>query len=260
MGFKLPIIVSRKVDFPPRSIAKYLHPRIVKIICVSDCIKEILQAKINRSDHLTTVHDGIDVKKKTKASWSLRKKYNIPSDNSLIANLSAIADHKDYPTFLRTAREVHKENPKTHFLIIGGDGGEESAVKQLSHQYGTNSYVTFTGFIPEAHTLLEEVDTFLFTSKTEGLGSTLLDAMLYGTPIVSTDAGGIPEIIEDGYNGLLCKVGDERGLAEKILLLIQNKTLGKSLSYNASQSVYNYAAEKLAEKTMNIYREAINIL
>ncbi len=260
LGLKPPIVVSRKVDFPPRSTAKYLHPQISKIICVSDCIQNVLKNKLPRTNHLVTIHDGIDIEKRSTAAYSLRTRFNISSDSTLIANLSAMADHKDYPTFLRTAQKVYKENNKTHFLIIGGDGGVKHEISQFIERYDMKPYITVTGFIKEAHKHLEEIDIFLFTSKTEGLGSTLLDAMLYETPIVSTDAGGIPEIITDGYNGLLCQVGDEKALAQKINSLIQNKTLGKTLSYNASRHVLNFSAKVLALKTTNIYKEVLNIL
>ena len=119
--------------------------------------------------------------------------------------------------------------------------------------------IIITGYQPEAHRILNEVDIFLFTSKEEGFGSTLLDAMLYGVPIVSTSAGGIPEMINDQYNGILCPVGGDKCLSKNIIALIENKSLSDFIITNEQQDVTEFSAQNMASKTLLTYQEILNI-
>ena len=100
-------------------------------------------------------------------------------------------------------------------------------------------------------------DIFLMTSKTEGLGTTLLDAMAANVPIVATEAGGIPEIIKHNQTGLIAPVKDAAKLAENVLLLIENTELKNKLVENAFQFVKQFSKESMANKTMEIYHRIV---
>ena len=258
MGMKSPIVVSRKVDFPTKSRSKYNHPAIKAIICVSNHVKSILEPIIRNSDLLHVVHDAIDPNKRTNKLINLRSKYEIPDDHTLIANISALADHKDYPTFLRTASQFDGSDEKCTFMIIGADAGEEKNIKKLWHELNIETRVIFTGYLPLAHPGLNEIDVFLFTSKEEGMGSTLLDAMLYEVPIVCTDAGGIKELVKHKYNGLMAPVGDAYQLATHIRSIISDKKLARQLTDRAKSTVDDHTYIHLAHKTLDIYQNILN--
>ena len=258
LGMKCPIIISRKVDFPTRSKNKYNHQSIKAIICVSDHVKSILEPIIDDKRKLHVVHDAIDPGKRTNKKINLRGQYSIPEDHTLIANISALADHKDYPTFLRTARHFDQSSLKCTFMIIGADAGEKEKLFSLWEEMKIETPVIFTGFLPEAHPGLNEIDIFLFTSKEEGMGSTLLDAMLYEVPIVCTDAGGIKELITHQFNGLMTSVGNDRQLAEYIQSIIENRRLANQLTQNALTFIATHTYKDLADKTLNIYQDILN--
>ena len=259
MGMKTPIIVSRKVDFPTTSRSKYNHSAIAAIICVSDHVREILDPIFKRKNKLYVVHDSVDLNKKMELSNSLKTKYNIADHSIVVANISALADHKDPVTFLNTAKylEEHHDEHSFAFLIIGPDAGKEKELKIFSQNLKFKSKVIFTGFLPDAHQHLNEIDLFLFTSKEEGMGSTLLDAMLYGVPIVSTDAGGIRELIKHGYNGLTANVKAPHDLAEHVIKILKDQELKNELIKNGYIVADSHSILKMAEETLLIYQDQL---
>ena len=129
LGNSIPFVLSRRVDFPVKdnwlSYRKYNHPSIKKILSVSNYVQQILAPAIKDPSKLQVVHSGIDTTrfKYTKQNI-LRKTYNISESATIIANVAAIAPHKDYFTFVDTAAILLKKNNGTgyKFLIIGADG------------------------------------------------------------------------------------------------------------------------------------------
>ena len=252
-GNQVPIIVHRRVDFPIGSHFlsnwKYNHKAIQNIICVSDFVREVLGHGLKNREKCVTIHDGIDLN-------SIVPHANTQADRPsyLIGNIAAIAPHKDYFTFVRTAEKLLSDGFSAKFQIIGGDGGEEVAIRNLIAEKELSDNFELLGFRDDVLDLLSRLDVLLFTSKTEGLGSTLLDAMAAGVPIVATEAGGIPEIVEHEKTGLLAPVGDAEGLAEQIKRMLSNVDLRENILANAAEKVRAYSKEKMAEQILEIYK------
>jgi len=263
-GLKLPIIVHRRVDFPigksRLSKWKYNHPAIGRIICVSDFIKQVMAPDIKEPKKLVTVHSGIDLNRFNNAGNQLktnrlRSEFKIPNNQYLIANVAAIAPHKDYITFLETAEKLVNSGFPAMFLAIGGDGGEEEKLRYLIQKKALQNRVLLTGFRNDVNELLPELDLLLFTSKTEGLGTTILDAFACKVPVVASKAGGIPELVENGRTGLLCKVGDVDGFANAVRHLLGDHSLQSKTIENAFQKLQLFTKEKMAASILEIYKQ-----
>ncbi len=261
---KLPIIIHRRVDFPIGknwlSKWKYNHPGIAKIICVSEFIRQMVLGEIHQPERLAVVHSGIDLSKfnnpsNTLKNNRLRREFKIPNNQFLIANIAAIAPHKDYETFLETAEMLLKSGLPAHFLAIGGDGGEEEEIRYLIQKKSLQERVLLTGFRNDIPTILPEIDLLLFTSKTEGLGTTLLDAFACKVPVVASRTGGITELVEHGKTGLLCKVGDVDGFAWSVNSILFDNSLRKQLVENSFKKVQYFSKQQMAESIIKIYRE-----
>ena len=255
-----PSVVSRRVDFAisESSLNKYNYPKIKKIICVSDKINEIITESLGSSNRIVTVHSGVDLNKfKQDCRLDLREKYNIPKHHKIVANVSAIAGHKDYPTFIATAVEVLKQRNDVTFFIIGGDGGEQNMIIDLIKDGGLTKNIILTGYIPDAYLLISQLDVFLFPSKMEGLGTSILDAQATGVPVVSTMAGGIPELITHNHTGLLSIVGDSENLAKNIILLLESPDLNRRITKEAQLNVSKYSKIITAQKTLEVYLSVI---
>jgi glycosyltransferase involved in cell wall biosynthesis len=258
-GNKVPLVISRRVDFPVSSSFfsswKYNHPAVRKIICVSEAIRKIMIPSLKHPEVLTVVNDGIRLHDEAAMIFpaTIRSELQIPSDAILVGNFSALADHKDYPTFIKAASEILKVNSRVHF-IIAGRGEEEGRIKQMMQEMNLEKNIHLLGFRQDIPALMKTLDVFLMTSKTEGMGSILLEAFDIGTPVVATAAGGIPELVTDRVNGLLCPVGDVRALKDAVLFLLNNKDVAKSLAEAAKQKVKNFSFLSTAEKTLEVYK------
>ena len=259
-GVKTPIIVHRRVDFPIKnnwlSSWKYNHHSIRAIICVSGFIKKLIQPAINNSSVLDIVHSGIDLSiKPSENIKDFRQEYDIPKGHFIIINLSAIAPHKDYFTFVDTAEILLKRGLPAVFLLIGGDGGEMPKIKRFIRKKGLEKELILTGFREDVPDILSQTDLLLFTSKTEGLGGATLDALKAGVPVVTTAVGGVMEIVEDGVTGLVAPIGDAEGLAKQVEKMIADKNLQTRLVKNGKEKVELFSKEKNAEKIIAIYQK-----
>jgi glycosyltransferase involved in cell wall biosynthesis len=258
-GNQTPLIVSRRVDFPvSRSILsryKYNHPSVAKILCVSKAIANITANSIRDSSKIEVVHSGIDVEKfNSTVSHSIRQELGFSENTLLVGNTSALAPHKDYPTFLSTAQQVKAKDPSIKFLIVG-EGPLSKEIESQIRQKALEETVFMLGFRKDIAQLLPQLDIFLISSKTEGLGTSILDAFAAGVPVVATRAGGIPELVQEGETGKLCEVGDAPCLANAIFQLIEDANLKQEITKRAFEAVHRFSKSATASKTMKIYWE-----
>lgn len=259
-AMEIPIVVSRRVDFPVSNSVfskwKYNHPAVRKIICVSNAIQEMTAPAIKNLSKLCVVHSGIDTSRYhgTIEAAPLRAELGLSPDAPLIGNLSALADHKDYPTFLNVAEEVIKKIPEARF-VIAGSGPDERIIRQLIRSKGLDQRVFLLGFRNDVPEVMKSLDVFLITSKTEGLGTIVLEAFAAGVPVVATAAGGIPELVENEVTGLLSSVGDVHSISENVMRVLQNTTVRNAMINAAAQKAEQFSFRMTATKTLEVYRQ-----
>lgn len=263
MGNQTFLVLSRRVDFPIRSNwlskKKYNHPAIKRILCISEKVKEVLKPDIVDTTKLEVVYSGIDLSKFLVGKEArLRKELDLLPTTKIIANIAAIAPHKDYFTFIDTAALIKKKHPDTLFLIIGSDGGEKKAMEDYLVKKNLKDTVRLLGFRNDIPLILPEIDVLLFTSKEEGLGTTILDALACGVPVVATNAGGIPEIIQDQQHGLLASIGDAEQLAANVAILLFQPKLAEQYIAAGQKRVKAFSKEITAQKTLASYKGVIN--
>lgn len=266
LGARAALILSRRVEFEigsnPFSRFKYNYSGIKRMLCVSDNVRRQMTASIEDGSKCVTVYSGIDLRKTLQnvkpGSDYLRRTYHIPQDLKLIGNVSALDRHKDYFTFLDTAKILKAAGVKAKYFAIGS-GPMEAEIKAYANSLGLQDDVVFTGFIKNAKEILAELDLLLFTTIKEGFGSTLLDAYACGVPVVSTSTGGTPEIVLHGQTGFLAPVTDSRALAASVQQVLYNPALRERLVQNASQRVLMFTREQTALKTLAVYKEVLSL-
>ncbi|KAA5548721.1 glycosyltransferase family 4 protein [Adhaeribacter rhizoryzae] len=262
LGNNLPIILSRRVDFPVKnnwlSHYKYNYPGIRKIICVSDKIKEVMAPDLKQPEKLVTIHSGIDLSRfeESYRNGKLHEELDLPLSKFLIGNVSAIAPHKDYFTFVDTAAQLINQDLEAKFLIIG-DGPSRPEVEAYVAQKNMQKHILFLGFRQDIPEILPELDVFLITSETEGLGTTILDAFACRVPVVATAGGGIPEIVKNNQTGMLAAVRDTDMLATHVLNVLTIDSLRSRLVTNATEFLNGFTKEQTALKTLAVYREVL---
>ncbi|MFT5725840.1 MAG: glycosyltransferase involved in cell wall biosynthesis [Bacteroidia bacterium] len=261
---KTPIVLSRRVDFAIGnsrfSRYKYNHKNIRVIACVSDAIKAMVEPKIsNKAIEVTTIHSGVDLTRFEQVNpIDLRTEMSLEPSIKLVANFSALADHKDYFTFIDTAALVCASRKDVRFLIFG-KGELETDLKAYTKEKGLEKQVLFVGFRQNLPDIYPNIDILLFTSKTEGLGTTVLDAFAAKVPVVATKAGGVPEMVIHEKTGLLTEVGDANMLAENVIQVLDNKTLSKQLTERAFEKCQDFSVDHMVNQTENWYKKVLNI-
>jgi glycosyltransferase involved in cell wall biosynthesis len=256
------IVVSRRVDFPvsssPLSKWKYNHKRVARIVCVSDTIAKITGRSIHEKSKLVTVHSGVDASRfdQIKNTQPLEKEFNLDPKKPIIGNVAALAPHKDYPTFIATAQELTRMGVEAQFVIVG-DGPLHNQIHQMVKDSGIAEKITFTGFRKDVLEVLSNLDVFLITSETEGLGTSILDAFGCKVPVVATRAGGIPELVIHSKTGLSAPVKDGKALAIEVVRFLKDETLRSQMVRNASEHLLNFTVEATAEKTLRVYSEVL---
>ncbi len=244
---KADLILSRRVDFPIKqkwtSTYKYNHPKIKRILCVSKAILEISKKGIKDESKLYVVYSGIDTKKFAEKSGRLRKELQFNSEKFLVGNTSALADHKDYFTFIDACCLAKKEIEKMQVLVFG-DGPMKEEITNYAKKSTIADSIHFLGFRSDVPQVLADLNVFFISSKTEGLGTSILDAFACALPVVATNAGGIPELVKNEVTGLLAPVGDVEKLASHLKLFSKETDLALKLGQNARKFVADFDKQK----------------
>jgi glycosyltransferase involved in cell wall biosynthesis len=264
LGNKTNVVLTRRVDFELKnnfiSRHKYTFPKIKKIVCVSDAIKEIVLKTTRQKEKCMTIYSAINHKKFEPYIGNdyLRKRFKIADDITLIGNTSAIAPHKDYFTFVDSAQYyIQNFDQKVKFFIIG-QGELENEIKDYVKKMRLEDYFVFTGFIKNIEEVLPSLDIFFISSKTEGLGTSVIDAFATKVPVVGTMAGGIPELVKNLDTGLIAEVKDFKSLAENLFKLKKDEKLQDQLIKNAYEYSLQFNTKVMAEKYLNLYHEILS--
>lgn len=254
----VPLIVSRRVDFPVGessfSLYKYNHPNIARILCVSAAIKTIMEQFIEDKGKLEVVYSGIDLKKfeGIEPSNKLRVELKVSDDLAIIGNVAALAPHKDYFTFVDTAKAFIAQGGKAHFVAIG-EGPSRREIEAYIVDQQMEEHISLLGFRTDVLSLLAALDVFLITSETEGLGTSILDALALKRPVVATSAGGIVEVVEHERTGLLCEVKAPSQLAAACKRMLSDEDLRQQCQSGGWEKVQGFSKQITASKTKAIY-------
>jgi len=254
------LIVHRRVLFPIKSKFltqfKYSQQRVNTVICISKSVEDVVK-KSTTISNTVIIPDGIRLSlyhsSPESENINLRRRYNLSENIKIVGYIAALAKEKDHHTFLKVARSVTKNRKDVHFMIVG-DGAMESELKNFCQKQGLDEFVTFTGFIDQPEKIINQIDILLFTSTSEGLGSTILDFFANKKPVVSARNGGSESLIEEGQNGYLCEIGDSSTMSKKIDLLLNDPNLCSTLGSNGYIKVCSeYLMETVAAKTLKVY-------
>uniref|UniRef100_C6DZW6 Glycosyl transferase group 1 n=1 Tax=Geobacter sp. (strain M21) TaxID=443144 RepID=C6DZW6_GEOSM len=217
-------------------MCQYLKP----VITVSNDTRDRLVANGVDEGGVAVLHNGIDTSVWQRAGSTpvLRDELKIGEGGLLVGTVARITPEKDLGTFYEVARRVALELPEVRFAIVGdGYGDELEQARGEVARLGLEKVVHFTGHRNDLRDVYVSFDVFLMTSVTEGLPNTLLEAMALGVPSVSTDVGGIPELLQDGEGGYLAPAGDAEKLARRVLELLGSADLRERFSRQCRERI-----------------------
>lgn len=259
-GKKTPIIVHRRVDFAIKKNAiksfKYTHHLVGKVISVSKAIDALVAEHLPENKR-AVVYSGVEIEAMYPPSKNIRFELGFDQDTFVIANVAALAPHKDQKTLLKAFAQflLAKEDSKNVQLVIAGEGKSRSSVEDAIEELGLKNNVTLLGYREDVKKWLASADVFAISSETEGLGTSIIDAMAAKLPVVATSAGGIVELVNENETGLLVPVKDYELFSSALLKVYKDKNLRQTLAEGAFQKANDFSHIKMVEGIEAVYRD-----
>ncbi len=265
LGRTTKVIIARRVDFSifRRSFfglnrLKYRWG-IDRIISVSDKIKEVLVRDGVRPQLVTTVHSGVDPARFPEAETPgpLPADLPVPADAPLVVNTAHLTPHKGQIHLIRAFPEVLRAAPAAKLLIVGQGELRDELQAEIDRLHLRES-AFLTGFRTDIGAILAHCAVYVMPSIEEGLGTAVLDAFLCALPVVASRAGGIPEMVRDGHNGLLVPPADPHALGAAIVRLLADPSLRRTLGRAARETVLTrFTNEHMVRGTLAVYRDVL---
>jgi len=229
------------------AVDKLIHRYYSKIIAVSEYVKKRLIQSGYQSGKIVVIYNGVkappnDIAAKDKQGYVIGN----------IARLHKVKGQR----YLIEAISTLKSRGYCLSLWMIGDGDDRESLEKLVIALGLQSEVIFWGHQSDIWPFLQAFDLFVFPSLSESMGIALIEAMLLQKPVIASNVGGIPEIVNDGKNGLLVKATDVEALARGIEIMINDRKLADSLAWQAKQDAETkFTLERMIEKTGRLYKE-----
>jgi glycosyltransferase involved in cell wall biosynthesis len=191
------------------------------------------------------------------SAGEIRRELGLSPRSILIGTLGNLRPEKDLETFLLAARRILDANPSAEFLVIG-DGPAANKLKALAGDLRLSESVRFLGERPDVPDLLAALDILVMTSYTESFPNAILEAMAVGKPVVATNVGGIPEVVEEGQTGFLVSPRDPKALADRVISLCRDSARRLQMGRAARARVENnYTVQAVATKLEEIYARSL---
>lgn len=251
MIYKIPYIITRRVDNPISNnfFNKSMYEKSNYTISLSNAISNEL-LKISKKINMKIIpsaYSKLDINESEVENIKNRFK-----DKFLIGNIGELDNvHKGQYYLLEAMKKISKKYPNIHLILLG-KGQDEQKYKEQMKGYDN---VTFEGFVDNVGDYISCLDMFVFPSLNEGLGSILLDVMQAKVPIIASDVGGIPDIINNNKNGVLVETKNSEAIFEAIERLYLNKNLGNEFSEEAFKTIDNFSFENMCNRYIEIYEE-----
>jgi L-malate glycosyltransferase len=250
------LIASRRVDFhlKSNSFSRWKHRQVDCFIAASEAIRRMLVGDGVPADRTVTVHEGVDVDHVLAApAVNVHEAFWLPHRAPVVGNVAALVPHKGHRHLIEAAHLVVREVPDARFIILGEGELREQLERQV-REHQLEKHVLLPGFRTDVLGCLKSFDLFVMSSVTEGLGTSLLDAMACSKAIVATQAGGMPEVVDEGRTGFLVAPRDHHAMARAIIRLLTEEPLRRQMGEAGFARVRErFTFERMVVETAAVY-------
>ena len=224
------------------------------VTAVSQSLKEDTERLFDITAQIKVIPNFIDVEKFKFKTVPCEKGQIAPDDQLVITHISNFRPLKRVIDVLKTFKIVNEQlNVK---LLMVGDGPEKERAMRHCRSHNMEDAVLFLGKSNQIDEILCFSDLFLLPSEQESFGLAALEAMVHRVPVVCSDVGGLPEVIENGVSGFLCPLGDVNAMAEKAIHILEDHERHKGFKEQAYESSKKFDIEKVISHYESLYREA----
>lgn len=243
---------------------KYNYSGVNSIFCVSKSVENDFSKVLYEKNRFktTVIHDCVSLEiLNYKEEINLRDKFGIDKNHYIVGNIANHTRAKDLYTFINVVDYIVNTLGRKDivFFQIGEFSKYTADLLEYAKRKQLSNYIIFTDKIKNAFSLDLQFDLFLMTSQREGGPTSLLEAMLIGVPIVSTNVGVVPDVIENGVNGFVSSIGNYEDLAIKVNLLLLDKNLQTKFIQESKKRIEEFVASKIASQTFLEYRKILEL-
>jgi len=246
---KTRLVVTRRVAFPPKQVRLKYRRGIDAFIAISNAVKAVMIRAGVPSDRIDVVYSGIPAPQlKRPRNW--RRERGWPPSSIVCGIVGAMTQEKGLDMIGGIARRLPGEVfRRTRLVLLGGKGKGGTTVA------GVEGFDA--GFVEEIHDAVAGLDVLWHPSRSEGLGTSVIDAMAIGVPPIAFAVGGLPEVIEDGKSGILVPAGDVGAFMRAAAELITDDELRMRLGEGARLRAREFDAKRMIERTAEVYDRVI---
>ncbi|UKN01939.1 N-acetyl-alpha-D-glucosaminyl L-malate synthase BshA [Paracrocinitomix mangrovi] len=272
--FAKQILKTHGIDVP---YITTLHGTDITLVGKHPAFEPVITFSINQSDAVTVVsqslkddtykhfaiENGIEVIQnfiepgsychELGAEEKQRKKEIAPNGEKILCHMSNFRKVKRIEDVVQIFKKVKDKIPAK--LILAGDGPERFKIEQLCEELGVCQDVTMMGNVQSASEIHCISDLFLLPSQTESFGLAALEALASGVPVISSNAGGLPEVNQDGYSGFLSNVGDVEKMAKDALHILSSEETLNKFKLQAFEHSKNFSLEKILPLYEAVYEK-----
>ena len=183
-----------------------------------------------------------------------RRNLGLSEDDFVMTYVAELNENKNQKMLINMLKEVKKDIPSAKLMLVGPDH-ENGKLQKYAAKLGLSNSVFFLGWRNDIPELLRISDVYVASSKSEGLGLNLIEAMACDLPVVASKNRGHCEVITDGSNGMLVNFNDYQAMASKVLQLSKDSKLRNKLTVQAQIDICQYDSNSVLEELNKIYKK-----
>lgn len=226
------------------------------MIGVSKGVCDHLVSQGISKSQVTPVYNGVQLPEQIWTKAQARSEFGLPSDVTILGTVSRLTSLKGIDFSLEAFKIIAQKRKNVHYALVG-DGDDRKRYEQWVVDQGLSDRVHFLGYQSQVFQPIAAMDLFLFPSLKEAMGIAVVEGMIMGLPVVSTNVGGLPEVI-DSQVGRLVNPSDSQALADATLELLENDLvaeLGRNAKLKAEQM---FSVESQRRGTQEVYERLLN--
>ena len=253
-------VVSRRGSAPPRSAIRY-RCFADRVVCVSRAVAGACAAAGIENRRLQVVYDGVDPHRVWSGNRNRgRRSLQLTAPDQVVVCVASLTEPKGHACLLTAWAQVLKNQPLAQLVLVG-DGPLSRPLKRQAQALGIGHAVKFLGYREDVPDLIQAADVCTLASHLEGLGSSLIDAMLAGRPVVTSTAGGIPELLGDETAPVAWTVAPQNpiGLAAALVSALRSPEEAARRAARARRRAMQYfVAPQMIRQTIKLYDQALS--
>jgi N-acetyl-alpha-D-glucosaminyl L-malate synthase BshA len=225
------------------------------ITAVSNNLRKETLENFDIKKDISVIHNFVDINRFSVKPLDAFKKAIAPNGEKVILHASNFRKVKRIADVIYTFNKIKKSIPSK--LLLVGDGPERHMAEELCRELGIFEETRFVGKQQDMEDIYAIADLFLLPSEYESFGLAALEAMATGTPVVATNAGGIPEIITHGKNGFLCDIGNVEQMSNFAISILENDKILEAFSMEARKQAERFDIHKIVPQYELLYDQVL---